>query len=110
MNYKGKKHFQVGFSFRNMSAPALFSILIISCMFIIYIFETIGLAQPSNKLQGKRIIKINSTMISPKHSFDTIMIEEKKRKKEIIESIIKIGMLNQLMYENAYTEENIYDI
>ena len=49
-------------------------------------------------------------MISPKHSFDTIMIEEKKRKKEIIESIIKIGMLNQLMYENAYTEENIYDI
>ena len=110
MNHKGKKLFQFGFSFRNMSAPSLFSILIISCMFIIYIFETIGLAQPSNKIQTKRIIKINYKMISPKHSFDRMMIEEKKRKKKLIESIIQIGMINQLMYENVYTEENIYDI
>ena len=77
-------------------------------MCVIYLFEKIGIARPNRRIISKIEVKIKKKINKPMHNYNIIMIEEKIRKKELIENIIQLGMINQLMYEN--TNCSIYDI
>lgn len=100
---------------RSLSAPAIFSILIIICMFIIYCCETLGIAHKERNLMyrlnnfGKQLSNVqisehHQVLNNDKRLFqmnDYLLIKEQHKKYNQIRNIISSGMISQLIYENS---------
>lgn len=115
------KHYSFSPRLKNWSAPSIFSLLIIICMFIIYCSEKIGLAHRERNLfyriskyddinynrSENDLNKKNSTI---KQSFKDLMKKERILRKQKIQNIIQKGMIDQLLYESRKEQRKIFSI
>lgn len=99
---------------KNWSAPAIFSVLILICMFIIYCCETLGIAHKESNL----IYRLNTVekqfintqlneyhlLNKEKHNLSVnnyIYNKEQETKYDKRINIISSGMIDQLIYEKS---------
>lgn len=107
--------------FKNWSAPSIFSLMIIICMFIIYCSEKIGLAHRERNLfyriskyddikynQSESDLNMKNSIY--KQSLKERVNEEKILRKQKIQNIIQKGMIEQLIYESRKEQRKLLSI